>query len=159
MKTLLPVVLALVTFSTVAQEPHLSPDAPRDKPALYGSQDIGALESAIAPYVAEAKSTYPAAKARFVAELPQGQYFFVTTRLHDKTGAFEQVFIAVQSIRDGVITGQIAGDINLVSGYKNGDPYVLPETELLDWLITHPDGSEEGNVVGKFMDGYHGGDA
>ena len=33
-----------------------------------------------------------------------------------------------------------------------GDPYTFPEGELVDWLITHPDGSEEGNVVGKFLD-------
>jgi hypothetical protein len=25
---------------------------------------------------------------------------------------------------------------------------------LLDWLITRPDGTEEGNVVGKFIDTY-----
>jgi hypothetical protein len=26
------------------------------------------------------------------------------------------------------------------------------EPVLIDWLITKPDGSEEGNVVGKFLD-------
>jgi hypothetical protein len=126
---------------------------------LYDATGVGDVDAAIAPYVADAKSTYPAAKAKFLAGLPQGQYFFVTTRLHDQSGTFEQVFIAVKSIQDGVISGRIASDINLVSGYKNGDPYVFPEAELLDWLITHPDGSEEGNVVGKFLDGYHGGGA
>jgi hypothetical protein len=30
----------------------------------------------------------------------------------------------------------------------------VSEAELLDWLITKPDGSEEGNVVGKFLDTY-----
>ena len=28
----------------------------------------------------------------------------------------------------------------------------MPEDELIDWTIVHPDGSEEGNVVGKFLD-------
>jgi hypothetical protein len=155
MKYLIGGLLALTAFSAVAQDPHLSPDAPKDKPGLYDAGAASAVDAAIAPYVAQAKSTYPAAKARFLSGLPNGQYFFVTTRLHDKTGAFEQVFIAVASIQGGLITGRIASDINLVSGYKNGDVYAFPETELLDWLITHPDGSEEGNVVGKFLDGYH----
>jgi hypothetical protein len=35
-----------------------------------------------------------------------------------------------------------------------GDRYATAETELLDWLITKPDGTEEGNVVGKFLDTY-----
>ncbi len=32
--------------------------------------------------------------------------------------------------------------------------YSFNEDELLDWLISKPDGSEEGNVVGKFLDTY-----
>lgn len=39
-----------------------------------------------------------------------------------------------------------------VTGYKRGDPHDLPEAEIVDWLISRPDGSEEGNVVGKFLD-------
>jgi hypothetical protein len=34
----------------------------------------------------------------------------------------------------------------------SGDPYKLSERDLTDWLISKPDGSEEGNVVGKFLD-------
>jgi hypothetical protein len=30
--------------------------------------------------------------------------------------------------------------------------YSFQESELVDWLISRPDGSEEGNVVGKFLD-------
>jgi hypothetical protein len=36
--------------------------------------------------------------------------------------------------------------------------YAFAETEVMDWLISHPDGSEEGNFVGKFLDTYQYGD-
>ena len=156
MKRLLVLLLALLAFSAFASEPQLSPNAPADKPGSVMSGEMDSFETAIATYVALAKTSYPEARTRFLAGLPKGQYFFVTTRLHDATGAFEQVFIAVNTIHDGVITGHIASDIGRVSGFRNGDPYAFPESDLLDWLIAHPDGSEEGNFVGKFLDGYHG---
>ena len=62
------------------------------------------------------------------------------------------MFVSVAGIKDDGITGRIASDIVGVKGFKNGDPYTVPEVELVDWLIAHPDGSEEGNVVGKFLD-------
>ena len=84
--------------------------------------------------------------------LPAGCSFFVVTDIRDGSGTSEQVFIAIVSIKDGRITGRIASDIIGVKGFKNGDPFSLAESELVDWLITHPDGHEEGNVVGKFLD-------
>jgi hypothetical protein len=42
----------------------------------------------------------------------------------------------------------------VVRGYRLRDQHAVAEAELLDWLITKPDGSEEGNVVGKFVDTY-----
>jgi hypothetical protein len=44
--------------------------------------------------------------------------------------------------------------VDIVHGYRLGDRYTFPESELRDWLIAKPDGSEEGNYVGKFLDGY-----
>ena len=154
MKSTLLMLLLLCTGVAVAQDPQLSPNAPQDNPVTAHAGELAAFEAAIAPHIAEAKRTYPAAKEKFVAGLPQGQSFFVTTRLYDGTGAFEQVFIAVRSIEDGEVHGKIWSEINTVQGYRFGDPYRFPESALLDWLITHPDGSEEGNFVGKFLDSY-----
>src|SRR5207237_10623773 len=95
---------------------------------------------------------YPEAKRRYLTGLPAGQHFFVVTNLRDGSGTSEQVFIAVVLIKDNRITGRIASDILGVKGFKNGDPYSFPESELVDWLITNPDGTEDGNVVGKFLD-------
>lgn len=133
--------------------PKLSPDAPNDQPVdATGKGEAEAYRTAIAPYVEQGRKTYPEAKKRFLAGLPEGHHFFAVTNLRDGTGTYEQVFIAVAKIRDGQITGRIASEILGVKGYKNGEPYTFPEDELVDWMIARPDGSEEGNVVGKFLD-------
>jgi hypothetical protein len=135
--------------------PKLSPKAPPDRPVDAKSQaEVDKYEAAIAPYVEKGRLTYPDAKKRYLAGLPADHHFFAVTKLRDETGVIEQVFIAVASIKDDRITGRISSDIRVVKGFKNGDPYSFPERDLVDWLITHPDGSEEGNVVGKFLDEY-----
>lgn len=133
--------------------PAISPDAPQDKPVeAQGKAEVKEYEAAIAPYVLKGKKTYPEAKKRYLAGLPAGHSFFVVTKLRDGTGLAEQVFIAVAGIRGDRITGRIATEIREVKGFKRGDPYSFPESELVDWLISRPDGSEEGNEVGKFLD-------
>jgi hypothetical protein len=134
----------------------LSPNAPKDKPIVSNSKnEKETLVAATAPYIAQARSSYPQAKARFLKGLPPGQHFFATTIIHDSKGNEEQVFIAVSSIQNGFIRGVIFSSIEVVSGFKYKQPYSFPEADLIDWLITHADGSEEGNVVGKFLDTYN----
>jgi hypothetical protein len=67
----------------------------------------------------------------------------------------EQIFVRVDRIDDnGRIHGRIASDIVAVSGYRRNDPIEVGDDDLIDWLIARPDGSEEGNLVGKFLDTY-----
>lgn len=140
------------------QDVQLSPNAPKDKPVdARGGEEVRRFEEAIKPYVEQARKTYPEAKQRFLRGLPRGQVFFVTARLYDGTGRFEQVFVAVREIKGGKISGVIASEIRTVSGFRQGDPHALPESELYDWTISKPDGSEEGNFVGKFLDTYQAG--
>jgi hypothetical protein len=144
--------------SGFSQEPAklspLAPNAPKDQPQPIKSDQVKAFEEAIKPYVEKARKTYPDAKERFLAGLPPKHVFFVTAQLHDSTGRWEQVFIEVREIKDGIIKGIIASDINTVLGYKAGDKYSLPESELMDWTVSKPDGTEEGNFVGKFLETY-----
>jgi len=147
----------MLAVAAAAQEPKLAPNAPQDKPFSAGTtRQQQQFERAIAPHVARAKATYPQAKERFLRGLPSGQSFFVTTRLVDASGNFEQVFIAVQAIVDGQVRGRIWSPLHAVKGYKYKDAYAFPEERILDWLIAKPDGSEEGNFVGKFLDTYQG---
>ena len=136
------------------QEIYVAPNAPKDKPVNAKQSEAEQIEAAIKPHIEKARNTYPQAKARFLNGLPPKHTFFITTRLVDETKRFEQVFIAVKEIKDGKISGVIASEIRLVSGYKEGDTYSFPEAELIDWTITKPDGTEEGNFVGNFLDSF-----
>jgi uncharacterized protein YegJ (DUF2314 family) len=136
------------------QQQPATANRPEDKPIQVKSDELRRYEEAIKPYVEKAKKSYPDAKKRFLAGLPRGHVFYLTTQLRDKTGRFEQTFIEVREIKDGTVKGIVANDITLVSGYEIGDDYSFPESELLDWTIAGPDGSEEGNFVGKFLDEY-----
>ena len=154
MKNPHPLLSLLLASSAALAQPQLAPNAPQDQVQSFTKEKIEAYDRAIGPYVAEARKTYPEAKKRFLSGLPPKHTFFITTRLHDNAGKWEQVFIAVERINGDKITGLIWNDVNRVSGFKHGDHYTFSEAELLDWLISKPDGTEEGNFVGKFLDTY-----
>ncbi|MEY4561228.1 MAG: hypothetical protein RLZZ618_505 [Pseudomonadota bacterium] len=145
---------ALLGSSAHATEPVLSPNAPRDKPTSLN--DTKALERAIAPIVARARASYPEGRQKFLNGLPRGESFFVVTRLRDAGGREEQVFIAVQRIEGSRITGLIWNQVQRVQGYRYRDVYTFDDKQLIDWMISKPDGTEEGNEVGKFLDTYRG---
>ena len=135
-----------------AQQPSPSPTPPPDGPTAVTADEIEQFEDSLKPYIEKARQTYPDAKKRYLAGLPRGQWFSVTTKIYDEQGKFESVFIAVREIKDGVIKGVIASEINLITKYKLGEPYSFAEKDLLDWTISHPDGTEEGNFVGKYIE-------
>jgi hypothetical protein len=149
------IILCLPAGSLASQEPYVSPKAPSDQPVRVSQEEQRQrLEAALAPYIAKARSTFPQAKARYLRGLPPGQSFFVTIRLRDQGGRSEVIFLAVDSLAQDSIFGRIWNQIHVVKGYRLRDRHAVPERDLLDWLITRPGGTEEGNVVGKFLDTY-----
>jgi len=135
-----------------AQQPSPSPTPPPDQPVSATADEVKQFEESLKPYIEKARQTYPEAKKRFLAGLPKGQWFSLTTKIHDEQGRFEQVFVAVREIKDGVVKGVIANETNVITKYKLGDAYSFPEKDLVDWTISHPDGTEEGNFVGKYIE-------
>ena len=135
--------------------PVLATNAPKDKPVSASGSRMDEIKKGMAPLIEKARQTYPDAKKRYLAGLPRGESFFVTVPLHDNEGATEQVFIAVSGIQGTKISGKIASDILTVQGFRRGQAYSLDEADLIDWLISKPDGSEEGNLVGKYLDSVH----
>jgi len=134
----------------------VSVNAPKDKPIdIVSSEQTKQIDKQIAPYVEKAKKTLPGAKTRFKKGLGQGEAFFLTTRIFDKNGKYEQVFIRVKSREGENITGTIANPLNVVKEYKSGQVITMQEKNILDWLITKPDGTEEGNFVGNYLDSVH----
>jgi len=150
------ILLAALTLAlqTCLAQQELSPNAPPDKPVSGDSIKNAKLNLAILPLIKQAKETYPAAKKRYQSGLPRGQVFFIVTRLHDFDGKSEQVFVRVSTIEDATIFGHIANQIISVKGYREGQALNVEESDIIDWLISKPDGSEEGNIVGKFLDNY-----
>jgi len=150
---------ALIAFSPVVASgqtvPQLAPNAPTDSPVQTAQKCIWvAMDRAMQPYIAKARTTWPDARSRYLAGLPTRHTFFVTALLVDGQDRREQVFVAVDSIRNGTISGRIWNRVEIVHGFRLGDRYSFPESELRDWMIAKPDGTEEGNFVGKFLDTY-----
>jgi hypothetical protein len=110
---------------------------------------LAAYDDAIAPYVAKGRATYPAAKKRFLSGLPPGNRLLVRVRLRQRNKV-EECFVEVTSIKDETITGNI-NSIDILTSYKKGQRITILEGEIKDWLIQYPNGAQEGNVVGKFL--------
>jgi len=143
-----PVGIGLANHSH-AEKAKGPPDVPI---ALSTQRQLAAYDKMIAPYIAKARATYPGAKKRFLAGLPPGHRFSVRIPLVDRDGKSEDSFIGVETIKGGNITGVINTHLLLVTGYKTGQRMTFPESRIDNWLILRPDGTEEGNAVGKFMD-------
>jgi hypothetical protein len=159
MKNTLWTLMLVATLSCAAGHPqqgHLAPNAPADRPVgISGATPAEAeakFRAMIAPYVEQGRATYPNAKQRYLAGLAPGETFFVTIVLRDAEHHFEQVFVLVDGIEGGMIAGRISSQLMTVRGYRDGGFVRVSEAEVLDWVISKPDGSEDGNFVGKYLD-------
>ena len=151
-------ILSVFTICTFGQtdtlnNASLSKDAPIDKSHhVESTEKQKQYEKMVAPYVEQALKTLPEAKQLFLNGLKPGESFFLVTRIYDKDGKFEQVFVRVKKWDNDNIKGLISNDLYTVKEYHNGQMIDFKEKDVLDWLISKPDGSEEGNFVGKFLD-------
>ena len=132
---------------------NLSKDAPIDKSHhVESTEKQRQYDNMIAPYIEQALKTLPDAKQRFLKGLKPGEVFFLVTRIYDKDGKFEQIFVRIKKWDDDNIKGLISNNLYTVKEYFNGQIIDFNEKDVLDWLISKPDGSEEGNYIGKFLD-------
>jgi len=131
-------------YDKVAREIGVSGDANKKK-----------FEDAIAPYVARARATLPDIKQRFNKGLKKREVLFVTIRLHGPDNKFEQVYVEVKAWKDTMISGLLSSEPTLVKGHQQGEKMVVDEKDVYDWTLSKPDGTEEGNFVGNFLDTYH----
>jgi hypothetical protein len=128
----LPMVLALASFAGVAAE--------REPPY-----------EAMRPQVDEARRTFPGARARFAAGLPDGQRLLVVTRVYDERCWSELASIAVSRVDGDIVEGRFRTAPKVVPHYRAGDWYAFPDSQLMDWSIEHRDGRKEGNRLGTFL--------
>jgi hypothetical protein len=148
---------AMADVPGTAGEARVASNAPDDY-ITHVTPDASELhDAAIRPFIAQARATWPDAKARYLAGLPDGQILFVTVRLFedgaDRAGSdYEQIFVRVDAFDGSTVHGRIANDLVKLRAHRNGDPIDVAEADVLDWTITRPDGSEEGNLIGKYHD-------
>jgi tetratricopeptide (TPR) repeat protein len=124
--------------------------SPRDRLIHTQGSETIEMDKKIKVLIDKARATLPAVKKRYSKGLPPGQILMVTTRLHDG-GRFEQVFVRVNRWEADIITGKLASNVT-TPNHRIGERAQLKEKDVLDWTIMKPDGSEEGNLIGKFLD-------
>lgn len=68
-------------------------------------------------------------------------------------GLYALAIVKVTSIDESekLIHGRVQNDVGEHTGYTEGDDISFPESEVIDWKISHPNGAEEGDVVGKYF--------
>ncbi|MGI4869705.1 MAG: DUF2314 domain-containing protein [Janthinobacterium lividum] len=136
----------------------LAPTAPADRPVSVvatpaeASAALAAFKRHIAPAIKQGQASLPQAKRRFLQGLPDGQVFFVTTCLTDPDGSFEQVFVRVRQWQDKQVSGLIANELGNVKTFQQNQLITFSEAVVFDWTISRPDGTEEGNYIGKLLD-------
>lgn len=135
---------------------RLQATEPIDLPTPTDAAATAKLERALEPYIAQARKTWPAVRARFASGLPKGRTLSVVTRLQDAEGKHEMLFVLVRAIepKTNRVVGVINNDVRLLKDHRRGDAVFVEDKDIRDWVIVAPDGSEEGNVVGKFLDTY-----
>src|SRR4051812_21575521 len=86
--------------------PSPTPDTrPSDRPVQMSQKEMDRLT---APYVKMSRDTFPKARERFLAGLPEGHRFYVVLPIYDDPNhTFEQVFLAVDRIDGDKIIGTI----------------------------------------------------
>jgi hypothetical protein len=132
-----------------AADPFLAGNAPKDCNAKTTSEDLASI---VERFSSDALKTWPTAKQRFLAGLPAQHSLFVTLLLSEPDGTSEYLFVAVDEIVEDQIRGRVWNDVKNIRGLYFRAPIQIPEDAISDWLISKPDGSEDGNIVGKYMD-------
>ena len=149
--------LGACSHAHVEKPVHTPPDAPQDQPiTIAGESAIAGFRSLLEPCRRKAVAAYPDARGRFQAGLPHRHTFFVVTRLRDARSRdrTEQVFIAVDRLEAAGVVGRLWSNVKVVDGYQRGQVLRVPDAEIVDWMISRPDGTEEGNWIGRFVDAY-----
>lgn len=149
----LPVLLAFTgIFAQIT--PGGRESAPKPAPVETRVEEPVRYQAAIAPYIAASIGTYPDARKRFLAGLPRKTSLIVSVRLDGGGGPPGLATIKVTNIdeKKGLIYGRSLADVKGHFGIRQDDDVTLHEADVIDWKITHPDGSVEGDGVGKYID-------
>ncbi|TGE09646.1 hypothetical protein [Hymenobacter fodinae] len=100
----------------------------------------------------EAKRTLPQLRQRYQRGLPVGTICYLTVNTLNESATPEPLVVEVATWQAGKLTGRIMRLSHEEGRAMAGAPVSFEETAILDWLLLRPNGAEEGNYVGKYLD-------
>ncbi|SNR50445.1 hypothetical protein [Hymenobacter mucosus] len=148
MRYSLPLLLA-ATLSGAALAPQSQSSAALSALVLQLAQPRKALPDLP---VKEARRTLSQARQRYQRGLPAGTNLYLTARVLNEVAAPEPVLVAVDTWQGNHISGRIVRTTADGRATTATDPVDFDEPAVLDWLVLRPDGAEEGNYLGKFLE-------
>jgi hypothetical protein len=101
--------------------------------------------------VTEAQKKLPYVKEYFLNHGQEESEVYVVVIIRDEFWRWEQVYIRVLLWEDDVIGGQLINKMTVVSGYPKGAEFVIDQERVVDWLIIHEDGKQEGNYIVNYL--------
>ena len=106
----------------------------------------------MAALIRESKTELPHIRKRFEAGLREGEVLYLTVRLVHSDQSFEQAFVQVKEWTPQGVTGVMASELIGFTEPKRGDVLKFLESTAIDWTITGPGGTEEGNRLGHYLE-------
>lgn len=103
-------------------------------------------------FAALAQKLLPGFKDRFLKGLPEGHTLYVTVVFKNDIGEGENAFIRVDRWEGKQIYGTIATMLRIIPQHSPGESITISDEQAIDWTLVRPDGSEEGNFVGKYIE-------
>ena len=101
--------------------------------------------------VTEAQSQLSYVKDYFLNHGENISEVYIVVILRDESYRWEQVYVRVLLWEDDVIGGQLVNNTTVVSGYPKEAEFVIDQDRVVDWLIIHENGREEGNFVVNYL--------
>jgi hypothetical protein len=99
----------------------------------------------------EAKRTLPQLRQRYQRGLPTGTTCYLTATVLNESATPELLVVEVATWQAGQVTGRIMR-LSPEGRAIAGTAVNFEEAAILDWLILRPNGMEEGNFIGKYLD-------
>jgi hypothetical protein len=148
------VVVAVVLAGSATNKARPSvPDHPiEDHPVRLEGDALDEGERAMVALIRESQAELPHIRKRFEAGLREGEFLYLTVRLFHPDQSFEQAFVRVTEWTDQDVTGVMASELIGFTEPKRGDVLKFLESTAIDWTVTGPGGTEEGNRLGHYLE-------